>query len=537
MKTLESFDTPIDCDFLIIGAGLSGLYSALYASEFGKVCILTKSSIDESNSYWAQGGIAAAIDTNDSVDSHFEDTIAVGSGLNKEDSSKIMVREGFDRVNELVKMGMEFDSDSSGFELGIEGGHSKRRILHALGNETGRAVVEFLSKKIEKNKNIKILENTSVIELFSDKRECFGCLVQGDKVKKKIAITAKSTILATGGACGIYYNSTNPSATSGDGIIMGINAGATAIDMEFVQFHPTVFFKDGAKNFLISEALRGEGAKLTNHSGKQFMKNYSAKKELASRDIVSKAIFNEMKTNGEKNVFLNLEHLDPSLIKSRFKNTYELCLREGIDITKEKIPVAPAAHYMIGGIKTDIYARTNIKNLYACGEVACSGAHGANRLASNSLLECLVFSKRAVDSSLEFSRKIKKIPSKIIKRAEQISLISSEKKFEKYLSLRMSISQLINNYVGILRNKKELLLAMDEISSIKKKDLDLNDIIENRILNLKTLSYIMTKSALIREESRGCHMREDFSTKNDKWLKHINWKFSSGSLRFSYTNH
>ncbi len=496
MKNSNYFKEPITCDFLVIGTGLSGLYAALYASNFGSVCIITKSSVEESNSYWAQGGIAAAIDRKDSVDSHYEDTISAGAELNDSEAVNIMVQEGFDRVKELVKMGMVFDSDSSGFDLGIEGG-----------------------------------------QLFSDSKECYGCLVQSDKIKKKIVINSKSTILATGGACGIYYNSTNPSATSGDGIIMGINAGATVVDMEFVQFHPTVFFKDGAKNFLISEALRGEGAKLINHSGKQFMKNYTPKKELASRDIVSKAIFNEMKTNGEKNVFLTLKHLDKNLIKTRFKNTYELCLREGVDITNEKIPVAPAAHYLIGGIKTDIYARTNIKNLYACGEVACSGAHGANRLASNSLLECLVFSKRAIDSALEFSRKIKRIPKKILKTSEQISLIPSEKKLEKYLNLRMSISQIINNHVGILRNKKDLLLALDEISSIKKKDLDKNDIIDNRILNLKTLSYLMTKSALLREESRGCHMREDFSSKNNKWLKHINWKISSGTLRFSYTNH
>ena len=537
MKNNDTFATPLECDFLIIGTGLSGLYAALYASKFGNVCIITKSSIDESNSYWAQGGIAAAIDHNDSIESHFNDTISVGSGLNHEKAVKVLVKEGFDRVNELIESGMEFDSGSDGLDLGIEGGHSNRRILHALGNETGKATVDFLRKKIEKNKKIKILDGTSVIELFSDKKQCYGCLVQSDKEKKKIGIKSKSTILATGGACGIYYNSTNPSTTSGDGIIMGINAGAYARDLEFVQFHPTVFFKDGSKNFLISEAIRGEGAVLVNHSGKQFMKNYSKQKELAPRDVVSRAIFNEMKMNGEKNVYLSLEHVESRYIKSRFKNIYELCLREGIDITNEKIPVAPAAHYMIGGIKTDIYARTNIKNLYACGEVACSGAHGANRLASNSLLECLVFSKRAIDSAVEFSRNQKKIPMKIIKRADNISLISSEKKFEKYLSFRMSISQIVNNYVGILRNKKELLLALDEISSIKKKDLDLNDIIDIKILNLKTLSYLMTKSALLREESRGCHIREDFSNKDEKWMKHINWKISSGTLRFSYTNH
>ena len=212
-------------------------------------------------------------------------------------------------------------------------------------------------------------------------------------------------------------------------------------------------------------------------------------------------------------------------------------MREGLDITKEDIPVAPAAHYILGGIRTDLFSRTNITNLYACGEVACSGAHGANRLASNSLLECLVFAKRAVDSALEFSRKKPTIPNKIKKRSNEISLIPSEKKLERLLSFKVSISQVVNNYVGILRNKKDLLLALNEISSIKKKDLDENDIIDNRIMNLKTISYLIAKSALLREESRGCHMREDFSAKNSKWLKHINWKINNGTLRFSYTNH
>ena len=527
----------IQTDFLIIGSGLSGLYSAIYASNFGTVTLVTKSSIQESNSYWAQGGIAAALDKNDSTEIHMQDTISVGCGLNNEEAVDIMVSEGIERVLELINQGMNFDTIDTGLDFGIEGGHSRRRILHALGNETGKGVVDFLSKEVRLNKKITILENTFVIELFSNFKSCFGCLVFSDETKNKIAIHSKATIVAAGGACGLYSKSSNPSSTSGDGIALGINAGAVVRDMEFIQFHPTVFSKDSTKSFLISEAIRGEGGQLINHSKLRFMENYSEKKELAPRDIVARAIFNEMRSNGEKNVFLSLKHLSSTLIKNRFKNTFELCLREGLDITKEDIPVAPAAHYMIGGIQTDINSTTNIKNLYACGEVACVGAHGANRLASNSLLECLVFAKRAVDSALKKSKKFEKIPISLIKKAHKCSLISSDKKVEEYLNYRISLSQVINNYVGILRNKKDLLLALNEISSIKKTNIDEFDLIDKRLMNLKTLTYLITKSALLREESRGAHIREDFSSNSSKWLKHIIWKIHDGTLRFSYQKH
>jgi L-aspartate oxidase len=244
-----------------------------------------------------------------------------------------------------------------------------------------------------------------------------------------------------------------------------------------------------------------------------------------------------MRANGEKNVFLSVKHLKPSTIKTRFKNIYELCIREGIDITKEAIPVSPAAHYMIGGIKTDLFARTNIENLYACGEVACSGVHGANRLASNSLLECLVFAKRSIDSAVELSRKFKKVPSLLVKKSAKYSLVSSDKKVERYINSRIALSQTVNNYVGVLRNKKDLLLALNEISSIKKSTFDAFDLIDTRLMNLKTISYLITKSALLREESRGAHMREDFSSESDKWLQHIDWKVSNRTLRFAYVKH
>lgn len=525
----------METDFLIIGSGLSGLYAATYASNFGKVSLITKSSIQESNSYWAQGGIAAAINDDDSIEIHKQDTLSVGCGLNNVGAVDVMVSEGTKRVLELIEQGMEFDRVESGFDFGIEGGHSRRRILHALGNETGKAVVDFLCKEVQKNNKISIYENSFVIDLFSNSKTCFGCLLFSDKKKNKISIHSKATILATGGGCGLYSQSSNPSSTSGDGIALGLNAGATVRDMEFIQFHPTVFSKDGAQNFLISEAIRGEGGQLVNHSKVRFMENYSKQLELAPRDVVAKAIFNEMRTNGEKNVFLSLKHLKSSLIKNRFKNTFELCLREGLDITKDDIPVSPAAHYMIGGVKTNTFSETNIKNLYACGEVACAGAHGANRLASNSLLECLVFAKRAVDSALRLSKKLEQIPPNLIEKAKKCSLISSDKKVETYLSYRISLSQIINNYVGILRNKKDLLLALNEISSIKRTNLDEFDLIDKRLMNLKSLTYLITKSALLREESRGAHVREDFSTQSAKWIKHINWKLNDGTLRFSYS--
>lgn len=293
----------IKTDFLIIGSGLSGLYSAIYASKFGKVTLITKSSIQESNSYWAQGGIAAAINDDDSIEIHKKDTLSAGCGLNNEEAVNTMVSEGTERVQGLINQGMNFDRAESGFDFGIEGGHSRRRILHALGNETGKAVVDFLCKEVEKNNKITIYENSFVIDLFSDSKSCFGCLVFSDKEKNKISIHSKATIVATGGGCGLYSQSSNPSSTSGDGIALGLNAGAVVKDMEFIQFHPTVFSKEGAQNFLISEAIRGEGGQLVNHSKSRFMENYSKQLELAPRDIVARAIFNEMRTNGEKKCF------------------------------------------------------------------------------------------------------------------------------------------------------------------------------------------------------------------------------------------
>jgi len=357
-------------DFLVIGSGLAGLYAALYASRFGKVAILTKSTLEESNSYWAQGGIAAAMDPEDSPLFHLDDTIKAGRGLCNREAVEILVREGVERVTDLIALGMKFDLGEKGLELGLEGGHSRRRVLHAGGNSTGKEMVQFLISSVQANPNIFIFENTEVAELISNGERCFGALAFDLNIQKHLVLKAESTILATGGASGIYLRTTNPQTATGDGIALGYRAGAEITDMEFIQFHPTAFYTENGETFLISEAVRGEGAYLLNNSLHRFMPEYHELAELAPRDVVSRAIFNEMKVSGKNYVYLSLKHLNPDFIRKRFSNIYNASLQYGLDITSDLIPVAPAAHYLIGGVKTGLWAETNIKGLFACGEVA-----------------------------------------------------------------------------------------------------------------------------------------------------------------------
>ncbi|MGH7889127.1 MAG: L-aspartate oxidase, partial [Thermodesulfobacteriota bacterium] len=347
-------------DFLVIGSGLAGLYSALYASKFGKIAILTKSTLEESNSFWAQGGIAAAVDPEDSPLFHLEDTIKAGRGLCNSEAVEILVREGRDRVTDLIALGMKFDSSEKGLELGLEGGHTKRRVLHAGGSSTGKEMVQFLISSVKNNPNISIFENTAVAQLISDGKNCFGALVFRENSDALMSFISKSTVLATGGASGMYLRTTNPPGAVGEGIALAYRSGAEVTDMEFIQFHPTALYMKGRESFLISEAVRGERAYLLNQSGERFMLNYHELAELAPRDVVSRAIFNEMKKSGESHVFLTLKHLDSDFVKKRFSNIYKACLSHGIDITSDLVPVSPAAHYTIGGVKTGLMAETTI---------------------------------------------------------------------------------------------------------------------------------------------------------------------------------
>lgn len=503
-------------NFLIIGAGLAGLYSAYHASKNGSVAVITKTTVEISNSYLAQGGIAVALGKDDSPELHYQDTIKAGCGLCKKDAVRILVEEGVERVKELIELGMEFDKENGDLSLGLEGGHSRKRVLHAGGDATGKEIVNFILKFIYNNCNIKIFENTLAYKLLVENNECFGVLAFNHQERKNILLTGDTTIIATGGASAVYSYSTNPHTTVGEGLWLAYEIGAEIESMEFIQFHPTAFYTGTEETFLISETVRGEGAVLVNHEGKRFLKEEVD--ELSTRDILSEAIFNEMKKSEKPNVFLKLSHMDKVKIKSRFSNIYRDALKYGIDITKDLVPVAPAAHYMVGGIRTGLYAETNIKRLYAIGEVASTGVHGANRLASNSLLECLVFAKRAVEHALSsFKNNIEPIFDKHLSEFE-----INENLKEEFMKVKNHIAKLLWNNVGVIRTKESLVYTLVEIEELLKKyAFAETEYYSSRMISLIYVAKMITTSAFIREESRGCHRRKDFPEENEKFRKII----------------
>ena len=498
-------------DFVIIGCGLAGLSTALHASKYGKVALITKTTIETSNSYWAQGGIAGAIDSNDSPQFHFEDTIKAGRGLCNSDAVRILVEEGKVRLEELIKIGMPFDRENGKIASGLEGGHGRKRILHAGGDSTGREIVKFVLSFVTSNKQIRIFENTLVHKLIMHENVCYGVQAFNILNEENITITGNSTFINSGGASAIFQRSTNPNTTLGEGISLAYAAGAEVESMEFVQFHPTSFYTNTGETFLISEAVRGEGATLVNKERKRFLSNDHIS-ELAPRDVVSKAIFYELQKSGDKNVFLNLSHLNPEKIKQRFPNIYNDVLKFGIDITKDFVPVAPAAHFMVGGIKTGLYGETNIRGLYAVGEAASNGVHGANRLASNSLLECIVFGKRAVEFSLNIQSPVTsnlQIEHSILKADETIR--------EIFIKIKNEIATLLWNLTGIVRSQESLKLALDELQKLSTTYIINDDEYYSvQISSLIEIAKLVTKGALLRKESRGCHLREDYPNEDEK---------------------
>lgn len=499
----------IYCDFLIIGTGLAGLYSAIKASKFGKVALLSKSTLEFSNTYWAQGGIAAVIDPEDFPKYHIEDTLKAGRGLCDLKAVEILVNEGRKHVRDLISMGMEFDETKGNIALGLEGGHSKRRVLHAGGDATGLKLVEFLAGLVKENENIELFENTVVYELISQGKCCFGANAFNYMNSEYYTFIAKGTILATGGASGVYKRSTNPYTTTGDGIVLAHNIGAQICDMEFIQFHPSAFYSDSGETFLVSEAVRGEGAHLIDHEGQRFMTKYHEKAELAPRDVVSLAIYEELKHSGKENVFLSLSHLDPERIKKRFSTIYKEAKRFGLDLTKDPIPVTPAAHYTVGGVLSGYNAETNIERLFVCGEVAATGIHGANRLASNSLLECLVYGNRAVDAIADLSGIESEKASKIV--GKKISIVPSNE--DILIDVKTELSEIMNNFVGIAREEEGLEKALSEISELENKyTFDETENYSIKTRGLIIICKLITESALLRRDSIGGHFRKDFPT-------------------------
>lgn len=505
-------------DYIIVGSGIAGLYTALLAKERGSVLIITKGSIDDCNTKHAQGGIAAAIGKNDSPELHFKDTIAAGDGLCDEEAVRILVNEAPDRITELVNFGVPFDTLDGEVALTMEAAHSMPRILHAGGDATGEHIEVTLSRKVRETK-IQVLEDCLATEILVEKEGVKGIKALDCRTGSVEKFECRFLILATGGAGQLFKLNTNSDIATGDGIALAFKAGAEIIDMEFFQFHPTALRLPGVTPFLISEAVRGEGGILCNAEGYRFMPDYAPQGDLAPRDIVARSILYEMKKTGSDRVFIDATHLPPSVTTTRFPHIYRFCLDHGLDITKGLIPVAPAAHYMMGGIKTDSYGETNIAGLFATGETACTGVHGANRLASNSMLEVVVFSKRI----MEKTRKGAKRKAVAASRGVEVRCTLSQRQVpERMLAPNLSaLQQLHWDKVGIIRNKESLTKAADTLAAWQKSLPQPTDRPSYELSNLVLTGRLATEAALFREESRGAHFRSDFPSSSSQWQRHI----------------
>lgn len=495
--------TTLSTDFLVIGSGAAGLNAALHASKYGQVTLVTKSDLEDSSSYWAQGGIAAVLNGEDTFQSHKKDTLEAGRGLCHTEAVDLLVKEGAREVQRCINRGMRFDHTHGTLDLGLEGGHSNRRVLHANGAATGKALIGFLTELVQQEPNISITERAFVYELFSkDGAACHGAAAYLYEDNKTINIQSPVTIVATGGYSGLFQRSTNPHTSTGDGLWLGYNIGATLQDLELVQFHPTAFYADDGSTFLISEAVRGEGAYLFNEKGERFMEDHP-QQELAPRDVVSQEIFCQIQQQESNCVYLDVRHLAAEKLRAHFPGLIAKIEEQGIAVEQEGIPVAPAAHYCIGGLATNLDAQTSINGLYACGEVAATGVHGANRLASNSLLECLVFSKRAVDHARGYQGSSEKCSGNTF----NINNASAE----AFTDLQQKVSGLLSSYVGIQRNQDGLTYAVDQLQKYAPQlTTEQNEYFIIRSKGLLQLASLIAQSALQRTESRGVHTRIDY---------------------------
>ncbi len=535
----------LTCDFLIIGSGLAGLVAALKLSQKGRVLLVTKNELSEGATEYAQGGIAAVTHPDDSFRSHISDTLRAGAGLCRQKTVETVVTEGPARIQELIQAGVKFSlREKSGdepetFALGLEGGHTHRRILHVT-DQTGREVHRTLIKRVKESKSIKILENHFAVDLLSSRHQdlghvnaCLGAYILNRKTGVVHTVLAKATILATGGAGKTYLYTSNPDVATGDGMAMAYRAGVPLSNMEFVQFHPTCLYHPYAKSFLISEAVRGEGGVLTLRSGERFMNRYSKQKELAPRDVVARAIDKELKKRGEDCVYLDIRHRQAKFIRRRFPQIYKKCLQFGIDIAKQPIPVVPAAHYFCGGVKVNEWGQTNLPRLFAIGEVAYTGLHGANRLASNSLLECVVYAHRAAERAGEVIQE--KLPPIAIPRwnpgqardpDEQVVITQNWDE----------IRRIMWNYVGIERSDKRLARALRRMELLKAEIQEYywDFLVTAELLELRNVALVgelVIRAALARQESRGLHYNRDHPKTNDR-----HWKKASSITRNTLKN-
>jgi L-aspartate oxidase len=496
-------------DFIVVGSGIAGLRAAIALAAAGRVTVLTKDRIAESNTEYAQGGIAAALSQDDDATLHFRDTIEAGAGLCDEQAVSVLVEEGPRYILELIEHGAEFDRHGGRLAMTREAAHSRRRILHARGDATGHEIVRALLAWSRQFPNVEYLQHAYTQSLIVRDGRCLGVTFVDSEWGLVRALYARAVVLATGGAGQLYLRTTNPEVATGDGHAMAYRAGAVMADMEFVQFHPTALALPGAPCFLLSEALRGEGGHLRNIHGERFMPRYDQRAELAPRDVTSRAIYFEMKRTRAPYVYLDLSHLDCSFVRQRFPKIYSTCLLYDLDITRDLIPVSPAAHYFMGGVRTDTWGRTSIVGLYAAGEVACTGVHGANRLASNSLLEGLVFGARAGEAArLEAPETIE-----LAEPADWDFGQGADPSIQE--DVRSEVKQVMWEKVGIVRSEEGLKQALARLDQIATRPLS------TRSWNFVTLARLVAEAALWRRESRGAHYREDYPERDDaKFRRH-----------------
>jgi L-aspartate oxidase len=508
----------VETDVLVIGSGIAGLFTAIKASEQRSVLMITKKSLLESNTRYAQGGIAAVIAEDDSPAYHLQDTLVAGAGLCRSEAVEALVNEGPDGVKELIRLGTLFDLENGELALTQEGAHSHRRILHANGDATGYEIVRALAAQANEHPGIEVWDEHFVIDLITEQGECVGALIQKAD-GSQVFVKAEATVLCSGGAGQLYRYTTNPEVATADGVAMAYRAGAVVRDMEFIQFHPTSLCYPGAPRFLVSEAVRGEGAYLRNVKGERFMERYHAQLELAPRDIVARAIVSEMESTNSTFVYLDITHEPAEMIKHRFPTIYETCMRYGLDMTTDWIPVAPAAHYMMGGVKTDLSGESSIGRLFACGEVSSTGVHGANRLASNSLSEAIVFGGRIVDR-IQSLPPLASLQTRVPTSTSIRSIIKEEQK--PVSERRLRLQKMMVRQVGLRRNGANLQGAMEKLQQeLQFFDQKFTHKEEMEYANLLTCAWLVTTGALHREESRGAHYREDFPQRDDAvWQKH-----------------
>ncbi|MGD1118488.1 MAG: L-aspartate oxidase [Dehalococcoidales bacterium] len=508
-------------EYIVVGSGIGGLYAALLARQQGTVLVITKGSIEDCNTRYAQGGIAAAIGKNDSPELHIQDTLNAGCGLSDEEAVNILVREAPARIADLVEYRVPFDTLDGEIALTMEAAHSIPRILHAGGDATGEHIEVALSKKV-RDAQIQVLENFLATEIIVEKGRVTGIKALDCRTGTYEEFQCKFLILATGGAGQLFKYNTNSDIATGDGVALAYNAGAEIADMEFFQFHPTALRMPGVAPFLISEAVRGEGCVLRNGEGYRFMVDYHEKAELAPRDVVARGIVSEMKKTHSDRVYLDVTQLPPHTITTRFPHIYRFCLDHGLDITKAQIPVAPAAHYMIGGVRTNSWGETNVAGLFATGEVACTGVHGANRLASNSLLEAIVFSRRII----ERTRGKSKEKTSGAEKVKDMHVQLSERPVPRALpSPSLAVLQQMHwERAGIVREKEGLNQAAGVLAAWQHSLPRPTDQPSYELSNLMLTGRLLIEAACIREESRGAHFRTDFPQSVPRWQCHIVWR-------------